>query len=90
MNNKFTRLISFLLILASLVSCFAVFSFAAEGEGEGEGENADSSVRVIINRDFDDGWGIANGVTISNEGGHDFTIEKEELADYSYNYFAQI
>ena len=88
MKNKFIRIISALLVLASLLSCFAVFSFAAEGSGETE--ETESDIHVVFNRDFDDGWDVNNGVTISNEGKHDFTIEREEKADYSYNHFVQI
>ena len=88
MKSKFNKLISCLLILACLVSFFTVFSFAAE-EGEG-GEAEASTLQVLFNRDFEDGWDIDNGTSITNEQNHKFTIGREELADYSYNHFIDL
>ena len=89
MKNKFIKFISSILVIASLVSCFGVLSFAASPASE-DGEEDSSNVRVIFNRDFDDGWDVTNGLSMSNEGGHDFYIGREELADYSYNHYMAI
>ena len=90
MKNKFDKIISVLLILTFLMSCFTVFSFAEDEGGAEENQPTTSDLHVIMNRDFDDGWEINNGFGIVNEHEAIFSITKEELADYSYNYFAQV
>lgn len=88
-KNKLLKLVSFLLSLASLVSCFAVFSFAAESEAEGE-ETVESNIHVVYNRDYDDGWDMYNGAYVNNDAKHIHSIAREELTDGSLNHFVQI
>ena len=85
MKNKLTKLISSVLILAFLVSCFTVFVFADNGAEA----QAEDGVTLLINRTFDEGWNYANGFG-SNIGNHKFTIEYEETDDYNYNYYCRV
>ncbi len=83
MKNKFTRIISFLLILASLVSCLTVFSFAETATEE------ENTSKLIYYRGFDEGWDYMNGMN----GGikeNNFYIDYEEAKDFSYNYFLRV
>ncbi len=87
MKNKFKRLISSILIIAFLVSTFSLLVSAETVTGE----TADtSSVELIVNRDFDEGWDYTNGFTGGNEKGNKFYIDYEETSDYSYNYFLRV
>ncbi len=83
MKNRLTRIISMLLILAFLVSCLTVFSFAETSEEEKE------NVKLIYYRGFDEGWDYTNGMNggIKN---NNFYIDYEEAKDFSYNYFVRI
>ena len=85
MKDKIIRLISSLLLIALLVSCFSVFAFAAETEGDEE----EIGGKLIISRNFDEGWNYNNGFggAVKN---NTFAIEYEETADFSYNYFVRI
>ncbi len=92
MNSWLKRLLSLLLAITISVSCFAVFAAAEVSEGGAEdGEQPTFEPTVAYNRDFDDGWGIFNG--LGNESAqkklHNFNIDKEVTSDYSYNYFAR-
>ncbi|MBQ9084745.1 MAG: heparinase II/III family protein [Clostridia bacterium] len=88
MKNKLTRLISLILMLATLVSCFAVFA-SAETEG-GEGETEKKPV-VVYNRDFGDGWEVYNGLGTKSQimKGNNYFIDRELTVSYDYNYFAR-
>ncbi len=86
MKNKFSKIISSLLIVAFLISSLSVFAFASEDLAEGETDT--SNLLVLYNRNFEEGWDIDNGMKVSNKG-HNFTIDKEETTDYSYNYFTR-
>ncbi len=87
MKSKFLRILSAILILASLVSMFAIFA-AAETSTEGEGEEEEQAPRVelLYNRSYDEGWDIKNGLSVGNPGSVS-TMEYETTADYKYNYF---
>ncbi len=87
MKSKLTKLISMLLVIASLLSVFAVFSFAAEG-AEGE-EEQKSSVELLLNRTFDEGWPVSNGVS-NLQKVQSIDVDYEELADATYNYFTRL
>ncbi len=91
MKNKLVKLISSLLVLACLISCFAVFSFAAEEEESTEltGGKTESTI-LHLRRTFDEGWDINNGLSPSSENNPIMSVEREELADFSYNHYAQI
>lgn len=89
MKSKFIRAISFLLVMAFLVSCFAVFAFADNGAvaDEADEENV-SSMTLYYNRDFSEGWNAANGVTVDAKG-NGFVIANEETENFGTNYFLQ-
>lgn len=86
MKNKFIKVISSVLILTLLLSCFGIFSFAAGGLGE---EEVDDSIKLLVQRAYDEGWGYSNGFT-SAVGGNKYTIEYEETEDWGYNYFTRV
>ena len=89
MKSWHKRLLSLILALSMLLSCFTVLVFADDESGE-ETEGNTEPV-VVYNRDFQDGWGVFNG--LGNEKAqmkkHNFFIDKEVTSDYSYNYFAR-
>ena len=60
MKNRFSKIVSSMLILAFLVSVFAVFSFAAETDGNA-GTGAQDDITVVVNREYDEGWDALNG-----------------------------
>ena len=64
MKNKFIRLISSILVLAFLLSCFAVLSFADDSAAAPEdgAEDTNEDVTLLINRTFDEGWNYDNGL----------------------------
>lgn len=80
MKNKLTRIISFLLILASLVSCLTVFSFAETATEE------ENTSKLIYYRGYDEGWEYNNGMN-GDKKDNNYYIDYEETKDFSYNYF---
>ena len=86
MKSWHKRLLSLILALSMLLSCFTVLVFA-DDEGGDETEDVLTPV-VAYNRDFQDGWGVFNG--LGNEKSqmkkHNFHIDKEVTSDYSYNF----
>lgn len=80
MKNKFNRLLSFLLIVATLCSLLGVFASAAETE-------TDISVKMFYNRSFNEGWDCANGMSIGS--GITPFINHEYDDDFNYNYYAE-
>lgn len=99
--KKLNRIISAILVLASLLSVFAVFTFASAGtpaaqdnENENEGGAADTpafdptSIDIIFNRTFDEGWDYTNG--FSKMSNHTPYIDYEETVTRKYNYFWRI
>ena len=89
MKSWHKRLLSLILALSMLLSCFTVLVFA-DDEGSEETEDVLTPV-VVYNRDFQDGWGVFNGLGTekSQMKKHNFHIDKEVTSDYSYNYFAR-
>ena len=83
MKNKFTKIISALLIVTLLVSIFSIFAFADENESSGSTE-----LVYMLNRTFDEGWDVDNGLKVTANS-NKFFIDYEEASDYSYNYFAR-
>ena len=65
MKNKLTKILSSILVLAMLLSVFAMTVVAvAESEG-GEGEDeedATGGVTAVYNRNFSEGWDYGNGI----------------------------
>ena len=80
MKNKFNRLLSFLLIVATLCSLLGVFASAASTE-------TDISVRMFYNRSFNDGWDCANGMSLGS--GITTFVNHEYDDDFNYNYYAE-
>ena len=89
MKSWHKRLLSLILALSMLLSCFTVLVFA-DDEGDEETEEQLKPV-VAYNRDFQDGWGIYNNLGSENsiKKLHNFRIDKEVTSDYGYNYFAR-
>lgn len=87
MKSKLLRIISAILILASLLSIFAVFA-AAETATDGEGETEDElpELEILQNRTYDEGWDLLNGPSMNNAGSL-MTFEYETDAQYKNNYF---
>ena len=79
------KILSLILMAALLLSVFSVFSFAA---AEGEEEESDSTLQVILNRTFDEGWEINNGINYQPKS-QEIDIDSEQNADYSYNHFVR-
>lgn len=111
MKSKLMRLVAMLLVLASLVSVFAVFVFAEEAPGvsdpeddtndtpsdDGNDEEKSDLDKVkerfpdfdlLYQRAYDEGWDAFNGMDIfGNNVKKAMSIDYEQAADYSYNYF---
>ena len=91
MKKRFSKIISTILILASLVSVLTVFAYAEEDAAPGPFDEpaADvASIELMYNRNFDEGWDYTNGLgTLSN---HVSYIDFEETSTYKYNYFWRI
>ena len=62
MKNKLQRFLSSLLTIAILVSMLSVFAFATEAPEQPKSDE----VRVIYSRNFDEGWDLTNGFTVSH------------------------
>lgn len=88
--KKRNRILSFILVLALLLSSFAVLSYAAEGDA---GEGTEGGVKVFLNRKYDEGWDYDNGLGSGGmtvlEGNKIF-IDNEFTRDGDYNYFVRI
>ena len=86
MKNRFMRILSMILILASLVSMLAVFASAQTSEGEASDEVEEDTFDLLYNRTYDEGWDIENGA-LWNDLGSFITIESETTGTYTNNYF---
>lgn len=95
MKKRFNRIISAILVLASLLSLFAVFAYADDSiesetpSNETNKETVDvSQLEIIYNRTFEEGWEYNNGFSkITN---HKAYVDFEETVIYKYNYFWRI
>jgi hypothetical protein len=85
MQRKMAKLLSFLLIFTILLSCLSVFSFATT---DGEEEENESTLQVVLNRTFDEGWDINNGINYQPKS-QKIEIDHEMNVDYSYNHFVR-
>ncbi len=86
MKIKFNRILSFILIIASFVSTFTIFSFTAGAAEDGMA----TELEVIYNRNYEEGWDFYNGFGASPESvgkNHDISIDSEILPNGDYNYF---
>ena len=92
MNKMFSKVLSAILILATLLSICSVLAFAAE-DGSGDTTTNDtpvdlSQIDLIYNRNFEEGWDYNNG--FSAISAHKAYIDYEETATYKYNYFWRV
>lgn len=90
MKSKFLRILALILVMSSLLSMFAIFA-AAEENGENEGETEEeSSIKLVYNRTYDEGWEVTNGMNLNDQGSTGsttFEIDYEETSDFQINYF---
>ncbi len=86
--KKTVRILSFILSLATLLSVFSVFSFAATPREGVKAAATDENMNIIYNRTFNEGWGINNGLGNSPKE-NNFFIDEEQDALYNYNYFVR-
>ncbi len=99
MKKKLNRIISAILLFASLCSLLSVFAYAepiavsdsqTQNETENEGSSAVdlSQIELIYNRNFEEGWEYNNG--FSTMANHSSYVDFEETATYKYNYFWRV
>ncbi len=82
MNSKLIKIISSVLIVTFLLSCFTVFAFAETGA-------ATVDTKLWYNRTYDEGWDFKNGF-YGDQKGHEYFIDYEVTKDFDYNYFMRI
>ena len=82
MNNTFKKLISLLLVLATLLSFGTLFVYADEETEKDE----ESDITLLYNRTFDEGWPTTNGMS-SVAKGNTYSIDSEVTIDFKRNYF---
>ncbi|MBQ4071537.1 MAG: hypothetical protein IJD51_03905 [Clostridia bacterium] len=90
--KNFNRILALIIALASIISVFSVFTFAAEGdEGAGDTvvENFVPSDHLIYSRTYDEGWDALNGFSHTLSG-HTASIDYEVGDDFNYNYFMRL
>ena len=85
---------SSILVLAMLLSVFAMTVVAAAesegGEGEGEDEeDATGGVTAVYNRNFSEGWDYGNGIYAVPRSQR-ISIDYEEDENLNYNYFMRL
>ena len=80
MKNRFNRLLSFLLIVATLCSLLGVFASAAT--------EVDTSVKMFHNRKYNEGWDYNNGLTAGS--GLTPFVNHEYDDNYDYNYYVEM
>ena len=84
MKKALSKVICLMLTLSLIASLLTVFVF---GEGaDGAVDNTD--MKVIFNRDFDDGWEFSNGLTDAKKN-NKFFVDSEETATLDKNYFVR-
>ncbi len=95
MKKKINRIISAILVLASLLSLFAVFATADDTvvsnspiDEEPEETIDVSQLEIVYNRNFEEGWEYNNG--FSSITNHNAYVDFEETVTYKYNYFWRI
>ena len=92
MKNKISKIISSLLLISFLVSGFSVFAFA-NTEPPVIPEQDTENLKVIYNRDYQDGWDYDNGFStrtkpyLTSASADSISIDKEADVIGNYNYF---
>ena len=93
MKSNFLRILSLILVMSSLLSMFTIFASAAEAGVEEDETKEETTLNLVYNRTFDEGWDIKNGMSLTDQGSTGtttFNIEYEETADFKYNYFMRL
>ena len=93
MKSKFLRILALILVMSSLLSMFTIFASAAEAGAEEEEPKEETTLNLVYNRTFEEGWDIKNGMSLTDQGSTGsttFNIEYEETADFKYNYFMRL
>ena len=90
-TNPCLRIVAMILMLATLLSLFAVFAAAEDSSANGdnttgEGDSNTSGITVLYNRGYEEGWDFGNGLSYY-EKDNDYHITYELTEDYSYNYY---
>jgi hypothetical protein len=86
-NRFFNRILSLVLVLASLVSSFAIFSFA-EGETTGNETAKSGEIELLYYRNYEEGWDFDNGfAAITALQDQKVSVDYEETENGDYNYF---
>lgn len=95
MSVKLSKIISAILVIASLTSIFSVFAYAADkpiavsdvqSENQTEGEDAPeidvSQIDIIYNRNFEEGWDYNNGFSKFRENTNAATFYHKSYIDF--------
>ena len=89
MKKKFSKIVSLLLTVASLISMLSIFAWAEEGTDGSTTEDPAveaeplTDVELLYERDYEEGWDVTNGLKVT-KGGHNIFVDREELSDSSY------
>ena len=86
MKNKFNRILSLVLVIASLVSSFAIFA-SADDDAPAGNVGKTGELEILYNRNYQEGWDYDNGFTTTQIQKHKVSIDYEETENGDYNYF---
>ncbi len=88
MKTTFSKILSLLLVLTSLVSVLGIFAGAADA-GEGGQEETPIAPYVYFNRNFDDGWDYNNGAFVKLEN-NTAVLESETNDNLKTNHYVKM
>ena len=84
-NRFFNRILSLVLVIASLVSTLAVFSFADDTAADTTQKTGE--VELLYLRNYEEGWDFDNGFgSVTQLQGQKVSIDYEETENGDYNY----
>ena len=84
MKKGFVKLTSFCIVLSLFLAMFTIFPFANDNGGEDEG------VKVIYNRNYEDGWNYSNGFVLDSQYDLDVTLSYLRMSASWHNYFMRL
>ena len=88
-NRFFNRILSLVLVIASLVSSLAVFSFADDTAADTTQKTGE--VELLYMRNYEEGWDFDNGFgSVTQLQGQKVSIDYEETENGDYNYFMRV
>ncbi len=91
MKIKLKRILALILVLASLVSSFAIFASAdSDGESATDEEVKTGDIEILYNRNYEEGWDFDNGFNTVQLQTHKVSIDYEETENADYNYFMRL